>query len=189
MSPANAQQAQHLHRLPPGDRLKHAGAGQRHWYEFLAGQIAGTVLDVGSGTGYGLDILRRGPGVTSVMGIDIAPVSLRVSPCTVDDIASDGYDWAIALDVIEHAEDDRAFLSSLLRIARKGVAITTPNYLISRCANPYHLREYTPDELSALLDSMDYRTWSSNAALAISPHATLQAASAEANFCVVINAG
>jgi hypothetical protein len=42
----------------------------------------------------------------------------------------------------------------LKRIAREAIFITTPNWTISRCAWPFHLREYTPMELWQLLSPL-----------------------------------
>jgi hypothetical protein len=48
-------------------------------------------------------------------------------------------------------KDPHQYLSDLARIARQGFFITTPNWSVSRCQWPYHLREYTPREFFELL--------------------------------------
>jgi SAM-dependent methyltransferase len=109
-----------------------------------------SVLDVGAGTGYGLEILAAA-GAAPSFGIDPLPLREYISPIPVAACASKSYDVVVACDVIEHVEDDRAFLADLLRVARKFVFLSTPNWNYSRAKNEYHAREYTPWELLDLV--------------------------------------
>lgn len=127
------------------------GPGQLKWYEFAASMFQGKrVLDAGCGLGKGLPILRRTNAV--VMGQDLDPrlASEEILIGPLDRIESKSYDIVTSMDVIEHVEDDRGFVAQLCRIARESVFVTTPNWTITRCEWPYHLREYTPRELEAL---------------------------------------
>lgn len=129
---------------------------QEHWYHYATARLRGmSVLDVGAGTGYGLDILQAG-GATPVFGIDPQPLRDYIAPVPIADVASASYDAVLAVDVIEHVEDDRAFLADLLRVARRHVFISTPNWNHWRCTNPHHFREYTPEELAGILSGRRY---------------------------------
>lgn len=129
------------------------GAGQLPWYEFAAGLIRHKkVLDVGCGLGLGLDILRRTND--EVVGQDLDPRLARAGVLigSLASIPSKSYDAVTSIDVIEHVEDDRTFVAELCRIGRESVFVTTPNWTITRCQWPYHLREYTTEELEELFE-------------------------------------
>ena len=63
------------------------------------------------------------------------------------------FDWVISFQVIEHIRDDRAFVAEIHRVLRPGgrFLVTTPNAPMSLTRNPWHVREYTPEELRRLL--------------------------------------
>jgi hypothetical protein len=63
------------------------------------------------------------------------------------------------MDVLEHVEDGTGLLAHLLRVCRLGVLLSTPNYNAWHCQNPYHVKEYTPAELSELLQGKEYLAW------------------------------
>ncbi len=105
------------------------GPGQLPWYEFAATIIRGkTVLDAGCGLGLGLEILRRSN--KQVFGQDLDPrlerPGIKIGPLA--SIPS----------------------GKLCRVAKDVVFVTTPNWTITRCQWPYHIREYTPQELEEL---------------------------------------
>jgi len=60
------------------------------------------------------------------------------------------FDTVVCIDVIEHIEKDLTFVKDLMRVARRQVLVSTPNWTASRCHWPYHVREYTPAELVGL---------------------------------------
>lgn len=129
------------------------GPGQMGWYEFATQIIQGKkVLDAGCGLGNGVKVLRRvNP---EVLGQDLDP-RLKADwniIVPLHDIPAKSFDVVTSIDVIEHVEDDKGFLAQLCRIAREAVFVTTPNWTISRCQWPYHLREYTPRELELMLE-------------------------------------
>ena len=127
------------------------GPGQLPWYEFAATIIRGkTVLDAGCGLGLGLEILRRSN--KQVSGQDLDPRLERpgIVIAPLASIATGSYDAVTCVDVIEHVEDDKSFVAELCRVAREVVFVTTPNWTITRCQWPYHIREYTPQELEEL---------------------------------------
>lgn len=127
------------------------GAGQLAWYEFAGRIFQGkTILDAGCGLGKGLEILRRNNPVVSGQDLDPRITGEDIAITTLDQIASKSVDVVTSVDVIEHVEDDHGFARELCRIARESVFVTTPNWTITRCEWPYHLREYTPEELEAM---------------------------------------
>jgi SAM-dependent methyltransferase len=78
------------------------------------------------------------------------------------------YDAVISFQVIEHVQDDKNFLAEICRIVKAdGVCIlTTPNrsYGVKPNQKPwnrFHVREYTPDELKAILQMIfsDVYVW------------------------------
>ena len=149
--PRNSQFRGHLHEADMAYRMAAARYQyQRHWYTFLGKHLsAGSVLDVGSSDGYGLKLLRE-MGY-SADGIDISPLSHRVQLATLCHMPRLAWDHVIAIDVIEHVEDDMGFLVDMLRCARVSVFFATPNWNRFKCCNPFHIREYTPDELIRLV--------------------------------------
>lgn len=109
-----------------------------------------SILDVGAGLGRSRSRLMSGGNKVTLQ--DIGP-DLPVDIVTdVSQIESKSYDVVTAFDVVEHIIDDTQFVTDLSRIARKFVAITTPNLLISNCKNQYHYREYTPIQFIKLFD-------------------------------------
>jgi 2-polyprenyl-3-methyl-5-hydroxy-6-metoxy-1,4-benzoquinol methylase len=129
------------------------GPGQLLWYEFASSLIQGkSVLDAGCGLGKGLEILKSTNPVVKGQDLDPRLAGEDVIVGSLDTIASKSFDFVTSMDVLEHVEDDSAFVANLCRIAREGVFVTTPNWTITRCVWPYHLREYTPRELHALFE-------------------------------------
>src|SRR5690606_2276901 len=71
-------------------------------------------------------------------------------------IPSDTYDSLVSFQVIEHIADDRLFLQELHRVLKPGgqAIISTPNIHFSLSRNPWHIREYTPEQLKSLCESI-----------------------------------
>lgn len=125
--------------------------------------VKGDLLEVGCGEGRGIDWLL--PAVTYYTAIDkIAPVieklqqkypkskflSGNIPPLSV--FADNSFDSVVSFQVIEHIQDDRLFLKEIHRTLRPGglALITTPNKPYSLSRNPWHIREYTAQELTDL---------------------------------------
>jgi ubiquinone/menaquinone biosynthesis C-methylase UbiE len=68
-------------------------------------------------------------------------------------VESNQFDFVVSLQVIEHIEDDHNFLKEIYRVLKKGgkAIISTPNIALSLTRNPWHVREYTAQELENLL--------------------------------------
>ena len=100
---------------------------------------AARILDAGCGSGRNMvELARRG----AVTGLELAPASLEAARArdagTVVagslgeplSFADDSFDLAVALDVLEHVQDDRAALRELARIVVPGgrLVVTVPQY-------------------------------------------------------------
>ncbi len=132
-------------------------------YVLASNVVRGDLLEVGCGEGRGIDWLL--PKVASYTAIDkiesaIAKLKEQYPTATFESgnipplsIFPDNYfDTVVSFQVIEHIEDDHLFLKEIQRVLRPdGFALlTTPNRLRSLSRNPWHIREYTADELSQL---------------------------------------
>lgn len=131
------------------------GPGQLAWYRFAAQFARGkTVLDAGCGLGLGLNILRGAAVSATGQDLDSRLEREDIHIGGLETVPSKSVDLVVSIDVVEHVEDDAAFVQQLGRIARQAVFVTTPNWTITRCTWPYHLREYTPQEFEALFSSI-----------------------------------
>jgi len=125
--------------------------------------VKGDLLEVGCGEGRGIDWLL--PVVTSYTAIDkIAPVintlqqkypqskflSGNIPPLSA--FADNSFDSVVSFQVIEHIQSDKLFLKEIHRVLKPGgiALITTPNKPYSLSRNPWHIREYTAQELTDL---------------------------------------
>jgi SAM-dependent methyltransferase len=125
--------------------------------------VKGDLLEVGCGEGRGIDWLL--PAITSYTAIDkIAPVveklqlkypkgkflSGNIPPLSA--FADNSFDSVVSFQVIEHIQDDRLFLQEIHRVLKPGgiALLTTPNRPLSLSRNPWHIREYTAQELTSL---------------------------------------
>lgn len=124
------------------------------------------VLDVGSGDGwFACELARRCPGARIAcwdLGYDAALAAelSATAPDTVTfhaELPAGRYDWLLLLDVLEHVEDDAAFLDRLVdeRLEAGGHALVSvpawPWLYAHHDRELGHFRRYTPSELHALL--------------------------------------
>lgn len=131
-------------------------------YVLARNYIRGNVLEVGCGEGRGIDwMIDKAASFTALDKIDEALVKLRKKYPNANFIAgnippfqapSDAYDVVVSFQVIEHIQDDAAYLKEIFRVLKPGgiALITTPNRPMSLTRNPWHEREYTGAELLAL---------------------------------------
>lgn len=129
-------------------------------YHEAAGLISGRVLEIGTGSGYGVEVLA--PRAARFVTIDKhAPAEIDL-PANTEFLrakvpplpfADGSFDCAVSFQVIEHIRHDRAFVSEVRRVLRPGgrFILTTPNRSMSLTRNPWHVREYTAAELAQLL--------------------------------------
>lgn len=127
--------------------------------------ISGKVLEIGTGSGYGVNIIA--PHTDEFVTIDKyqtgvadeAPAGksnvtfLQMNVPPLHDISSGSFDFVITFQVIEHIQEDDIFLQEISRVLKSGgkLIVTTPNKKMSLTRNPWHVREYTVQELEKLL--------------------------------------
>ena len=129
-------------------------------YHYAAGLVSGDVLEIGTGMGYGIDVIA--PSATSYTTIDKScaydaslPDNTRFQQMEVPPIgfADESFDYVISFQVIEHIKRDKDFVKEVSRVLRKGgkFIVSTPNAPMSLTCNPWHIREYTEQQLRDLL--------------------------------------
>ncbi len=130
-------------------------------YHYASSLTRGRVLEIGTGSGYGVEIIA--PHVEEFVTIDkfggerdfsqhdnVTFKQCSVPPLPFDD---ESFDCVISFQVIEHIKKDRLFVEEVCRVLKKGgvFIVSTPNIEMSLTRNPWHVREYTPSELTQLL--------------------------------------
>lgn len=130
-------------------------------YHAAAERIGGDVLEIGTGSGYGVEVVA--PHARTFVTLDKhVPESglpslphVRYMQATVPPLpfADGSFDCVISFQVIEHIRRDVDFVREVHRVLRPGglFVVTTPNAPMSLTRNPWHVREYTADGLRDLL--------------------------------------
>ena len=129
-------------------------------YHEAARLVGGEVLEIGTGTGYGIDLVA--PRATRFTTLDKQAPDGLVLPGNTEFVRAvvpplpfenERFDCVISFQVIEHIRRDRELVREVKRVLRPGgrFIVTTPNARMSLTRNPWHVREYTPEELAALL--------------------------------------
>ncbi|MEZ4289613.1 MAG: class I SAM-dependent methyltransferase [Myxococcota bacterium] len=141
------------------DLLRHRAAYQ-HALAVARSEGARTILELGSGTGYGATELAAS-GLRVVAVDRVAPLaSARAG--TARFVRADlgampfvggRFDLAVSFQVVEHLADPAPFVAALADALRPGgvALVSTPNRLQSDGENPFHVHEYRADELERLL--------------------------------------
>jgi SAM-dependent methyltransferase len=129
--------------------------------------VEGDLLEVGCGEGRGVEVLLD--EVDSYHGLDKIPevieqLKSRFPQVSFEQavippfrtIASDKYDTVVSFQVIEHIQDDRLFLEEIYRVLKPGgkAIISTPNIRQTLSRNPWHIREYTGEQLKSLCEGI-----------------------------------
>lgn len=131
-------------------------------YHFAAERIEGRVLEIGTGSGYGIEIIAPHAKEFVTMDKFLPSIDQDELPQNVEMVTAvapklpfkdASFDSVISFQVIEHIKDDVEFVEEIYRVLRPGgkAIISTPNRPISITRNPWHIREYTNEEFSALL--------------------------------------
>lgn len=115
------------------------------------------ILELGCGTGYGTAELADAlPRVIAIDRVSPDPAARQGGAHFVRadlsgiPLAPGRFDMVLSFQVIEHLEDPTSYLESIARLLEPGgsALITTPNLLTSDRENPFHVHEYTADELA-----------------------------------------
>lgn len=132
-------------------------------YHAAAERIAGDVLEIGTGSGYGIEVVAPHARRFTTIDKHIPPqellartdVAFRQAVVPPLPFADASFDWVITFQVIEHIRRDGEFVREIHRVLRPGgqLIVTTPNAPMSLTRNPWHIREYTAAELRSLLGS------------------------------------
>ena len=129
-------------------------------YHEAAKRVQGRVLEIGTGMGYGIEVVA--PHTSHFTTVDKScaydtalPANaefrqMEVPPLRFED---ESFDCVISFQVIEHIKRDREFVREVHRVLRKGgiFIVSTPNAPMSLTRNPWHVREYRAEELESLL--------------------------------------
>ncbi len=141
-------------------------------YEFIMGELSedATVLELGFGEGYGAHLISK--EVKELVALDVNDSVISYSNekygganCRFQcydgheiPYSANHFDHVISLQVIEHVEDDNNFVKEIHRVMKPGAIswITTPNRTHrikpgKKIWNKFHVREYYPEELDAVL--------------------------------------
>jgi 2-polyprenyl-3-methyl-5-hydroxy-6-metoxy-1,4-benzoquinol methylase len=146
---------------------------QRHLvvYEWIGRRVGGLrVVDMACGEGYGSDLLAR--TAAHVVGVDANPEAheharLRYSRPNLRfernlvELFDEPCDAVVFLQTIEHVANPGAVLEHFKAMVGPGgmVVVSTPNVLTlapagaEKSGNPWHLKEYRPEEFRALCEA------------------------------------
>ena len=130
-------------------------------YHKAAEMISGDVLEIGTGEGYGAEVLA--PHTTRYITIDktiptnlyqdanVEFVEAAVPPIPAE---NNSFDYVVSFQVIEHIKRDFDFVREVHRVLKPGgkFIVTTPNAPMSLTRNPWHVREYRAEELTNMLE-------------------------------------
>lgn len=140
-------------------------------YRWLAPQCAGvTVLEAGSGEGYGAEILRQAGAAVIALDYDEQAISHSARryplPHVRGNLAAlpvNHVDAVVSLQVIEHLWDLRGFLAEVRR-ACEWTCLSTPNRLTfspglgrgEEPTNPFHVEEFDAAQLRQLVQEAGF---------------------------------
>lgn len=133
-------------------------------YTEAAKIVSGNVLEIGTGNGYGIEMIARkvsqlytidkfkNDNITGLLQQYKNVIFKKTTIPPLTEIASNSFDFVITFQVIEHIKNDTFFLQEIYRVLKPGgqLIITTPNKKMSLTRNPWHIREYTACELKKL---------------------------------------
>lgn len=130
-----------------------------------------SVLDIGCGTGFMVSGTKINP--QRYLGIDAFPeseiylktnfsYSANFSTKKLEDVENETFDCILLLDVLEHIDDDQAFICEIKRIAKQGsnliVSVPAHQWLYSDVDKQAgHIRRYNSKEFVNLFHSTGFK--------------------------------
>lgn len=125
--------------------------------------VDGDIIELGSGEGYGIKILA--PKASRYLAVDKFDTELIEYPNVefrlmllpeLSGIADNSFDFAVTFQVVEHIKQDKKYLQEIHRVLKPGgkLLMSTPNRLMSLSRNPWHVREYTGEELKTITEKI-----------------------------------
>ena len=130
-------------------------------YVEAAKRVSGRVLEIGTGSGYGISIIapvadefvtvdKYRSEATESLPANVTFREAKVPPLPFED---ESFDYVVSFQVIEHISNDKRLVEEVRRVLRPGgkFIVSTPNRPMSLTRNPWHVREYRPEQLRALL--------------------------------------
>ncbi len=144
-------------------------------YRFAGKYVKGKqVIELGCGTGYGSSILAQA-GAKKVIALDISAdaisyakkhfphknVEYTVGSAEKTALLQKSADVVISFETIEHLANPDKFIAEAIRLLKDNgtCIISTPNAQTSFGDNPYHLKEFTAQELDILLTKFSNRKY------------------------------
>ena len=140
------------------------------WRRYGSPSHKPTILEIGCGTGAMLTELGH---LGAAYGLDVAPLAVRYcrergidSVCLGDAQAlpygDERFDLVVAIDVLEHLDDDAGALREILRVCRRGGTFigTVPAFQFlwsGRDIQLHHRRRYTLGEIKAKITGAGFR--------------------------------
>ena len=132
-------------------------------YMKIKDMVSGDVLEIGCGEGRGVELLyEKAESFTAIDKIGEVITKLKeqypegnfiqMNLPPLESLEDNSFDVIISFQVIEHIKNDRLYLEEIKRVLKPGgkAYITTPNIKLTLSRNPWHIREYTADELKNL---------------------------------------
>ncbi len=124
--------------------------------------VKGRLLELGCGEGRGVELLA--PLADEYVAIDkiqevidnlksnFPEIDFRQGVFPPFEFEDNSFDTIVSFQVIEHVKKDVDFLKEIHRVLKPGgsAIITTPNIKMTLSRNPWHVREYTADELKGI---------------------------------------
>lgn len=161
-----------------GANAINAGRLSPYWGEHAARYVFAlplvenrSVLDIACGTGYGLAFLKSKAARVTGVDVDLEAAKEAGSECdgttsvllgngSALPFADESFDAITSFETLEHLHQRKLFLSELERVLRKDglLILSTPNAnytkpVNGKPSNPFHVFEYTPEELENELKS------------------------------------
>ena len=133
-------------------------------YHQASQMISGDVLEIGCGVGRGLTAILNNCHSYTALDKNERLINFLQNQYpqhsfithNIPPLASledESFDFIITFQVIEHIRHDDFFVKEIHRVLKKGgkLIVSTPNIKQSLTRNPWHIREYTAEQLQRLL--------------------------------------